>query len=284
MLHPQRRDLLELAGQRRERSALLELVDGAQLLLRGPARAHEVRVVGVREPVRGCAGRADHRVLVDGEGGVTRSGQGEHVGDRLRSLRERNRVRAPLSRAEDDVFLCSDANEELGPVGLGEADLELGRSRAADRPGAQESSAPVGGAATETPDDPRRRPGQRAASAPDDAGLAEHLHRACAAEDVQLVARRAVECAPPVRPDLALDAEVTQQRERPPGHGRRRDVEVERELAVTAEMEAAGRVEERRDLRERVAAPRGRDGRELVPHVLGERHAVAPSSASRRRL
>ncbi len=241
-------------------------------------------MVRVRQPVRGCAGCADNRVLVDGEGGVARSGQSEHVGDRLGALRERDRVRAPLSRAEDDVFLCRDANEELGAVELGEPDLELGRSRTADRPGSQESPAPVRGPAAGTPDDPRRRPGQRAATAPDDAGLAENLHRARAAEDVQLVARRAVECASPVRPDLALDAEVTQQRERPPGHGRRRHVEVERELAVTAEMEAAGRVEERRDLRERVAAPRGRDGRELVPHVLGERHAVAPSSASRRRL
>ena len=58
---------------------------------------------------------------------------------------------------------------------------------------------------------------------------------------------------------------------------------MERKLAVTAEVQAAGRMEERRDLGQRVAAASGSDGRELVSDVLGERHA-APSSASRRRL
>ena len=284
MLHTQGRDLLELVGQRRERPAFLELVDGAQLLLGGPARANEVRVVGVRKPVRGGAGRADHRLLVDGQGGVARSGQGEHVGDRLRPVRERHRARAPLSRAEDDVVLRSDPNEELRPVGLRKPHLELGRPRAADRPGAEQRTARVGRTAAGTPDDPRRRSGQRAAAAPDDAGLTENLHRARAAENVQLVARRTVERALPVRPDLALDPEVAQERERSAGHRGRRDVEMERELAVPAEVEAAGRVEQRRDLRERVATPGGRNRRKLVPHVLGKRHAVAPSSASRRRL
>ena len=59
---------------------------------------------------------------------------------------------------------------------------------------------------------------------------------------------------------------------------------MERELAVRAEVEAAGGVEQCRDLGERVAAPGGRNCRELVPDVLGKRHAVTPSSASRRRL
>ena len=97
------------------------------------ARAHEVRVVGVREPVRRRARRADDRVLVDGERGVAGSGQRERVGDRLRAAGERDRVGAPLSCAEEDVLLRRDANEELGAVELREPHLELGRPRAADR-------------------------------------------------------------------------------------------------------------------------------------------------------
>jgi hypothetical protein len=76
---------------------------------------------------------------------------------------------------------------------------------------------------------------------------------------VQLVARGPVERPPAVRADLALDAEIAQKRERAAGDGWRGDVEVEGELAVTPEMEAAGGMEERRDLGERVAAALGAD-------------------------
>ena len=275
MLHAQRRDLLELVGQGRERSALLERADGTQLLLRGAARADEVRVVGVGEPVRRCAGGSDHRVLVDDEGGVARSCQGEHVGDRL-ALRARTPPRsARRSLARRTTSSCA-AMRTRNSAPSGSAKRTSSWAARGPLTDPAPSSAPRAYAARQQgrPTTLRRRSGQRAAAASDDAGLAENLHRARAAEDVQLVARRAVERALPVRPDLALDAEVAQQRERPPGHRRRRDVEMERELAVTAQVQAAGRMEERRDLGERVAAASGRDCRELVPDVLGERHAA----------
>jgi hypothetical protein len=62
--------------------------------------------------------------------------------------------------------------------------------------------------------------------------------------------------------------QATQEREGSPGHRRRGHVEVEGELAVATQMEAARCVEERRDLGERVTATRRCDGRELIADVL----------------
>jgi hypothetical protein len=47
---------------------------------------------------------------------------------------------------------------------------------------------------------------------------------------------------------------------------------VEGDLAAAAEMEAAGDVEERRELGEPVAVASRRDRRQLVPHILRTGH------------
>ena len=60
-------------------------------------------------------------------------------------------------------------------------------------------------------------------------------------------------------------------RERAARNGRLGEVEVERDRAATAQVDCAGRVEERRELREPVAAPRRSDCRELGAYVGGER-------------
>ncbi len=100
---------------------------------------------------------------------------------------------------------------------------------------------------------------------------------------MELVAGRLVERTTPVRADLGPDLRISQQAE---GTARRRpagEVEMQRPLASSSEMEAARRVEERRQLGQPVALPSGRDPRELLSDVLGG-HSSTPSSASRRRL
>ena len=64
---------------------------------------------------------------------------------------------------------------------------------------------------------------------------------------------------------------------------RRRDVEMECHVTVPANVQRAGRVEERRELRTSVALPHGRDLGELLAHILRRRHNETPSSARRRR-
>ena len=55
--------------------------------MRGPARAHEIRVVGVREPVRVGARRGEHGLLLEREHEVDGACGNQDVGDRLGSLR-----------------------------------------------------------------------------------------------------------------------------------------------------------------------------------------------------
>src|ERR687896_2243935 len=61
------RDLAQRLGEISERAAALEALHGLDLLLRGAIRSHEVRVVGVREPVRARLRRSDDRALLEGE-------------------------------------------------------------------------------------------------------------------------------------------------------------------------------------------------------------------------
>ena len=74
-----------------------------------------------------------------------------------------------------------------------------------------------------------------------------------AAGDVELVARATSERPPRVRPDLGLDAEAADEPDGPARDGRLGEVEVDRELAVPAQVQAAGRVEEPGELGEPVA-------------------------------
>ena len=106
--------------------------------------------------------------------------------------------------------------------------------------------------------------------------------------DEQLRPRRARSNAwLPVRPDLGLDPERAEDREGAPRDRRLGEIEVEGERSTPEQVHGARGVEERRELREAVAAALGRDGGELRPRVPGERRRAqssVPSSASRRRL
>ena len=118
----------------------------------------------------------------------------------------------------------------------------------------------------------------------DDAGRREDAQRVVVAVDVQLVARRRVERAAPVRADLRTNPAVTQKREGAPSRGTACEIEMEGPVPGAAQMEAPGRVEQRRELGSPIALSLRRDRRELLANVLGRDHSSTPSSASSRRL
>ena len=89
---------------------------------------------------------------------------------------------------------------------------------------------------------------------------------------MELVARGRRERALPIGADLGLDAEIAEELEGPPRDGGAREIEVERDLPVAAQVQAAGGVRERGKLGERVAAPGRRDARELLADVLRAPH------------
>jgi hypothetical protein len=67
--------------------------------VRGTPRAHEVGVIGVREPVRARLCVPHDNALLEGEHRVAGARGGERVADRLGALRVRVGVPPPLDRA-----------------------------------------------------------------------------------------------------------------------------------------------------------------------------------------
>ena len=200
-----RRPRAVAAGARRGRPSRRSRRTAASCVLRGAARAHEVRVVGVREPVRPRAEPGEHGALLEREHGVARAG-GARAAPRSRRGPSRRRRRAGRGRAtpSGDALGRGDAPQELGAVGRRRPQLEVRRARARQRAAAEQRAAQVGGAAARPRDDAPRRPLERRAAGVEHAGLAQHLERPRVAADVQLVARRAVEGAAAVRADLGL--------------------------------------------------------------------------------
>ena len=99
--------------------------------------------------------------------------------------------------------------------------------------------------------------------------------------DVELVARRRVERPTPVRPYLRADAAVAQERERPPRGRAAAEIEVEPPVARAAKVQAAGSVEECRELGPSIALALRSDRGQLLADVLGRDHSTTPSSASK---
>jgi hypothetical protein len=101
--------------------------------------------------------------------------------------------------------------------------------------------------------------------------------------DVELIARRAVEGATAVRPDLGPDPVRAQESERAPRCGTAPEIQMERPLSPGTQVQAARGVEEPGELSPAIALTRRRDLRELLADVLGGPHSDTPSSASSRR-
>ena len=151
MAQAQLGDLDEVLGQRVEPDG----VDRLDLLVCRARAAHEVRLVGVREPVRVRAERGEDGVLLEPQRRVARAREREHVGDRLVALRVGDRVRAPLGDAERHVLAGGDVGDEARAL-----DPARRAARDADRAGP-----------TASPPRGSLRAGRRraAAGAPDDA-------------------------------------------------------------------------------------------------------------------
>ncbi len=118
----------------------------------------------------------------------------------------------------------------------------------------------------------------------DDAGGSEHAQRVGIAGEMELEASRSVERPAPIGPNLGADPALAQERERPARRGAAPEVEVQRPVAASAQVEAPGGVEQRRELGSPVALALRRDRRELLADVLRGDQSETPSSASSRRL
>jgi hypothetical protein len=90
------------------------------------------------------------------------------------------------------------------------------------------------------------------------------------AGDVELIARGSVEGSALIGPNLGRDSEGPQEAEGSPGHGRLGHVEVDGDLAAASQVNAAGGVEEARELGETIAGGPRRDPRELAAQLLRE--------------
>src|SRR5262245_51420439 len=96
---------------------------------------------------------------------------------------------------------------------------------------------------------------------------------------MELVARRTPERVLLIGADLRLDVEGPEEREGAAGDGGAREIEVERDLAASEEVDAARDMEEARQLGETVAVGLRRDRGELVAKVLRQ-HLPAPAGAA----
>src|SRR6185436_4658867 len=129
-------------------------------------------------------------------------------------------------------------------------------------------AAEVGGGAAAPCDDTTRRAAERPMGPVEHAGPVQRRVGILRALDVELIPGRAVESAARVGADLGPDAGSAEQRKRPAGDRRARDVDVDIDAAATAEMRAAGDVEEAGELSKPVALVGRGDRRELLPQVV----------------
>jgi hypothetical protein len=98
----------------------------------------------------------------------------------------------------------------------------------------------------------------------------QRLVRVRRPRDVQLIAGGTVESVLLVRPDLRFDVEGPQESERATCDRGAREIEMQRDLAATAQVHAACDVEEARELGETIAIRIRRDLRELVAQLVRE--------------
>lgn len=260
-----------------------ETLDRPDLGFGRTARAAEIRVIRVCEPVRAGPGGRDDGPLPEREGGVARAEEGEQVGDRLAPLRVRERVPASLDHAELEPLGRRDTGEVAGPVQVYRAQLEMRGSRAGDRARGEECAAQVGGAAARPAGHARGRPRERAVARAEDPRRRERLDRALVVCEVELVAGRPVERTPLERADLARDAVRMEERDRPPGDVRAPQLQVKPDPPAAPQVDASRPSDERRQLRQTAAGLARLDRRELRADFLGEAQS-APSSSSSRRL
>ncbi len=84
---PQLGHFLKSRGELRQLAAPTKSLYGSELVVCGTARADEIRVVGVRQPVRPRARGRHDRALFEEQNRAARACKRECVGDRLDALR-----------------------------------------------------------------------------------------------------------------------------------------------------------------------------------------------------
>ena len=168
------------SGSRSSAPVACERADRLELLLRGAARAHEVRVVGVREPVRLGARRGDDRRAPRARAPcrprprrsstASIASQPLRVGDGVAAAVEDAEARRRLRRRRE--------RRNSAPSERGRAQLEVRRARARERAAAEQRAAEVGAAAAGAADHALRRPLERRVPRVEDARLDERRERA----------------------------------------------------------------------------------------------------------
>jgi hypothetical protein len=177
---------------------------------------------------------------------------------------------AAISDRELHSFFRGETRDELRTLRLGAPELEVWRTRAAQRRAPEERATQIRAAAACACDNASRRRRKRRQACTQDAGLVQDLQRVLVTGDVELVARSTVEGAPLVGADLRRDAERTQEAEGAARDRRVGDVEMDRDLTAAAQVNAAGGVKQAGELGEPVALVAWRDRRELVAELLRE--------------
>ena len=216
---PQLGDLDEVGRQGVE----AERADRLELPVRGSGDAFEVRLVGVREPVRVCS--------------QTRRGWRALRGPSAVSPAPASASTAPIAScpfAYTSAWLRRSATASSRPPGAatswmnrgassvagrgsrgaGRAGRTASRRRAARRAGTRRGSRSVRPRASAAP--------RAARPSGEHAGLPQHRERLRVDRDVQLVPGRLLERALSVGADLRADAEIAEERERAARDGRRR--------------------------------------------------------------
>src|SRR4051812_34791684 len=132
MPRTQLRDFLQRRRELGQLAASPQRPHCAKLHVRGTADAYEVRMVGVREPVRPRARRGDDASLLEDEDGVARAGSGKDVRDRLGSLGVRDSVSSAVEDGKRRVFTAGNLRDEACAVHGRRTNLQVWRTRPAD--------------------------------------------------------------------------------------------------------------------------------------------------------
>ena len=125
MPEPEVRGLAESIRKRFERVSCAEAFDRGELPPRRVARAHEIRVVGVREPVRPPASLRHDRAFLEREHGLGCSHEREQRLDRLPALRVGHRVRLAIGERELDPLRMRETDEQRHGFERGRAELDV---------------------------------------------------------------------------------------------------------------------------------------------------------------
>src|SRR5215471_4333604 len=98
---PELRDLTQTRAQLVQSMRVLQPPNGFELRVGSSARAHEVRMIRIRQPVRARPGRPDHRPFLQRQRGVARPRRRQGSCDPVDPLR----VREPAIAAGADLQL-----------------------------------------------------------------------------------------------------------------------------------------------------------------------------------